>query len=137
MLRLATLLVILSVSSFVRAADCPTVSPVDLRGDQELELEIYFDDKLANSTPLQLYAGDTLRHSAFADHNGRVHFGLLPHGKYRIVIPRKGALDVVVLPQQSGLNGPLICWLLFPRSKYKWVGCKKVSGTPCPRSFWR
>jgi hypothetical protein len=81
---------------------------------------------------LQLYAGDKLVHSAIADQNGRVFLGLLPDGKYRVVIPRKGTLDVVVLRQRSGLNGPLMSWFLFPKSKYKWVEGKQVAGNPCP-----
>jgi hypothetical protein len=81
---------------------------------------------------LQLYAGDKLVHSAIADQNGRVRLGLLPDGKYRVVIPSKGTLDVVVLPRKSGINGPWISWFLFPKSKYKWVAGKKATGNPCP-----
>jgi len=71
-------------------------------------------------------------HFAIADKNGMVRLGLLPDGKYRVVVPSKGTLDVVVLPQMSGLNDPLIRWFLFPKSKYKWVAGKKVAGNPCP-----
>jgi hypothetical protein len=81
---------------------------------------------------LQLYAGDKLVHSAIADQNGRVRLGLLPDGKYRVVIPRKETLDVVVLPRKSGINGPLISWFFFPKSKSKWVAGKKVAGNRCP-----
>jgi hypothetical protein len=81
---------------------------------------------------LQVYAGEKLVHSAIADRNGRVRLGLLPDGKYRVVILHKGTLDVVVLPRVSGLNEPLISWYLFPKSKYKWVAGKKVAGNPCP-----
>jgi hypothetical protein len=95
-------------------------------------LQVFFDNTTAVATPLQLYAGDKLVHSAIADQNGRVRLGLLPDGRYRVVIPRKGTLDVVVLPQKSGLNGPLMSWFLFPKSKYKWVAGKKVAGNPCP-----
>jgi hypothetical protein len=82
--------------------------------------------------PLQLYAGDKLVHSAITDQNGTVFLGHLPDGRYRTVIPRKGTLDVVVLPQRNNLNGLLIMWFLFPKSKYKWVAGKKVAGNPCP-----
>jgi len=95
-------------------------------------LQVFFDNTPAAATPLQLYAGDKLVRSAIADQNGRVRLGVLPDGKYRVVIRHKGTLDVVVLPQASGLNGPLISWFLFPKSKYKWVAGKKVTGTPCP-----
>jgi hypothetical protein len=76
--------------------------------------------------------GDKLVHSAIAGQNGRVLFPLLPDGKYQVVIPREGTLDVAVLPQKSNINGPLISWFLFPKSKYKWVAGKKVAGNPCP-----
>ena len=81
---------------------------------------------------MRVYAGDKLVNSAIADQNGMVRLALLPDGKYRVVIPCKGTLEVVILPQRSGLNGPLISWFLFPKSKYKWVAGKKVAGKPCP-----
>lgn len=132
MLRLAALLIVLSICFIAWAGDCPPPSPINLHYDEALDLQVFFDNTPAVATPLQLYAGDKLVHSAIADQNGRVHFGLLPDGKYRVVIPHKGTLDVVVLPQKSGLNGPLISWFLFPKSKYKWVAGEKVAGNPCP-----
>ena len=53
------------------------------------------------ATPLHLYAGNKLVHSAIADQIGRVRMALLLDVKYRIVIPHKGTLDVVLLPQKS------------------------------------
>jgi hypothetical protein len=132
MLRLATLLIVLSVCFIAWAGDCPPPSPINLHSDEAFDLQVFFDNTPAVATPLQLSAGDKLVHSAIADQNGRVRLGLLPDGKYRVVIPRKGTLDVVVLPQKSGLNGPLISWFLFPKSKYKWVAGKKVAANPCP-----
>ena len=132
MRRLATLLIVLSTCSIAWAGDCPFQSPISLHRDEELDLQVFFDNTPAAATPLQLYAGDKLVHSAIADHNGGVRLGLLPDGKYRVVIPRKGMLDVVVLPQRSGLNGPLISWFLFPKSQHKWVAGKEVAGKPCP-----
>jgi hypothetical protein len=132
MRRLATLLIVLSVCSVAWAGDCPPPSPIHLHSDEDFDLQVYFDSTPAVATPLQLYAGDKLVHSAIADQNGSVHLGLLPDGKYRVVIPSKGTLDVVVLPQRSGLNGDLISWFLFPKSKYKWVAGNKVAGIPCP-----
>jgi hypothetical protein len=114
MLRLATLLIVLSVCFIAWAGDCPPPSPINLHSDEAFDLQVFFDNKHAIATPLQLYARDKLVHSAIADQNGRVRLGLLPDGKYRVVVPRKGTLDVVVLPQKSGLNGPLISWFLFP-----------------------
>jgi hypothetical protein len=120
-------------STFIAwAGDCPPPSPINLHSDEAFDLQVFFDNTPAVATPLQLYAGDKLVHSAIADQNGRVRLGLLTDGKYRVVIPRKGTLDVVILPQKSGLNGPLISWFLFPKSKYKWVAGKKVVGNPCP-----
>jgi hypothetical protein len=107
--------------------------PINLYSDEPFDLSIFFDNTPAVATPLQVYAGDKLMHSAIADQNGNVRLGLLPDGKYRVVIPRKGTLDVVVLQQKSGLNGPYISWFLFPKSKYKWVAGKKVAGKPCPK----
>jgi len=132
MLRFATLLIVLSVCHIAWSGDCPPPSPIKLHGDEAFDLQVFFDNTPAVATPLQLYAGDKLMHSAIADKNGMVRLGLLPDGKYRVVVPSKGALDVVVLPQMSGLNGPLISWFLFPKSKYKWVAGKKVAGNPCP-----
>jgi hypothetical protein len=132
MLRLATLLIVLSVCFIAWAGDCPAPLPINLHYDEALDLQLFFDNTPAVATPLQLYAGAKLVHSAIADQNGRVRLGLLPNGKYRVVIPGKGTLDVVILPQRSGLNGPLISWFLFPKSKYKWVAGKQVAGNPCP-----
>ena len=132
MLKLATLLIVLSVCFSAWAGDCPQPSPINLHSDEAVDLQVFFDDMPAVATSLQLYAGDKLLRSAVADQNGRVRLGLLRDGKYRVVIPRKGTLDVVVLPQKSGLNGPLINWFLFPKSTYKWVAGKRVEGNPCP-----
>jgi hypothetical protein len=132
MRRLATLLIVLSTCFIARAEDCPPWSPVSLHSNEAFDLQVFFDNTPAVATPLQLYAGDKLVHSAIADRNGRVRLGLLPGGKYRVVIPHKGTLEVVVLPQSSGLNGPVISWFLFPKSNYKWVAGKKVAGKPCP-----
>jgi len=129
---LATLLIVLSVCPIAWAGDCPPSSPISLHRDQDFDLQVFFDNTPAVATPLQLYAGDKLVHSAIADQNGRVRLGLLPDGKYRVVIPRKGTLDVVVLPRKSGINGPLISWSFFPKSKSKWVAGKKVAENPCP-----
>jgi hypothetical protein len=132
MRRLATLLIVLSVCFVAWAGDCPPQPPINLYSDEPFDLRISFDNTPAVATPLQLYAGDKLVHSAIADQNGEVRLGLLPDGKYRVVIPRKGTLDVVVLQQKSGHNSSLISWSLFPKSKYKWVAGKKVAGKPCP-----
>ena len=132
MLRLATLLIVLSGCVIAWAGGCPPTSPIDLRSDEAFDLHVFFDDRPAAATPLQLYTGDKLVHSAIADRNGGVRLGLLPEGKYRVVIPGKGTLEVVVLPQKSGLNGPLISWSLFPESKYHWVAGKRVAGKQCP-----
>jgi hypothetical protein len=132
MLRLAILLIVLSVCFIAWADDCPPRSPVNLHSDEAFDLQVFFDNTPAVATPLELYAGDKLAHSTIADQSGRVRWGLLPDGKYRVVIPRKGTLDVVVLPQKSGLNGPLMSWFLFPSSKYKWVAGEKVASHPCP-----
>jgi hypothetical protein len=132
MLRLATLLIVLSACFIAWAGDCPPPSPINLHSDEAFDLQVFFDNTPAVATPLRLYAGDKLVYSAIADQNGSVHLGLLPDGKYRVVIPDKGTLDVVVLQRKSGLNGPLISWFLFPKSKYKWVAGEKVAGNPCP-----
>jgi hypothetical protein len=132
MRRLATLLIVFSACLIAWAGHCPPSSPISLHSDQDFDLQVFFDNTPAVATPLQLYAGDKLVHSAIADQNGRVRLGLLPDGKYRVVIPSKGTLDVVVLPRKSGINGPWISWFLFPKSKYKWVAGKRVTGNPCP-----
>jgi hypothetical protein len=133
MRRLATLLIVLSLCFVAWAGDCPPTSgPINLYSDEPFDLSIFFDSTPAVATPLQVYAGDKLMHSAIADQHGNVRLGLLPDGKYRVVIPRKGTLDVVVLQQKSGHNGPYFRWFLFPKSKYKWVAGKKVAGEPCP-----
>ena len=132
--RLATLLIALSVCLVAWASDCPPTSGPDkpVHSDEPLDLSIFFDNTLAVATPFQLYAGDKLMHTEIPDQNGNVRLGLMPDGKYRVVIPRKGTLDVVVLQQKSGHNGPYFRWFLFPKSKYKWVAGKKVAGKPCP-----
>jgi hypothetical protein len=132
MRRLATLLIVLSTCFIAWAGDCPFQSPISLHSDEPFDLQVFFDNTPAVATPLQLYAGDKPMRSEIADQNGRVRLGILPAGKYRVVIPHKGTLDVVVLPQRSGINGPLISWFLFPRSQYKWVAGKEVAGKPCP-----
>ena len=134
MRRLATLLIVLSTCFVAWAGACPppSLTPISLLSNEAFDLQVFFDGTPAVATPLQLYARDKLVHSAIADQNGRVRLGVLPKGKYRVVIPQKGTLDVVVLPQSSGLNGPMISWFLFPKSTYKWVAGEKVPGKPCP-----
>src|SRR4051812_43627737 len=107
MLRVATLPIVLSACLAAWAGDCPPTSPIHLHRDEPLDVQVFFDNRLAVATPLRLYAGDKLVHSLITDQNGRVRLGLLPEGKYRAIIPRKGTLDVVILPQKSGLNGPM------------------------------
>ena len=121
MLRIATSLIILSVCSIAWTEYCPPSSPIHIYWDQSLDLQVFFDNRPSAATPVRLYAGDKLVHSAIADQSGSVSFVLLPDRKYRVVIPHNGTLDVVVSPQRSNLNGPLISWFLFPRSTYKWV----------------
>ena len=132
MRRLASLLIVLSVCTIAWAEYCPPSSPIHLYSDQSLDLQVFFDNRPAAAAPVRLYAADKLVHSAIADQSGRVSFVLLPDHKYRVVTPHNGALDVVVLPQRSNLNGPLISWFLFPTSTYKWVAGKKVTDNPCP-----
>lgn len=103
MLRLATLLIVLSVCFVAWAGDCPPPPSINLHSDDAFDLQVFFDNTPAVATPLQLYAGDKLVHSATADQNGRVRLGLLPDGKYRVVIPREGTLDVVVLRRRAAL----------------------------------
>ena len=130
MRRLATFLIVLS-ALIAWADDCSPLSPISLYSDQSFDVQVFFDNTAAASTPLQLYSEGKLVHSVIADHDGRVQLGLLPDGKYRVVISHKGKLDLLVLPRNSGINGPLISWFLFPKSKYKWVAGKKVAGSPC------
>jgi hypothetical protein len=132
MRRFTSLLIVLSVCSIAWADYCWPTSPIHLYWDQNLDLQIFFDNTPAAATPVRLYAGDKLVRSAIADRSGRVGFVLLPDRMYRVVIPHKGTLDVVVLPQKSNLNGPLISWYLFPETTYKWVAGKKVPGNQCP-----
>jgi len=132
MLRLVTLLLIVSGCVIAKADACPPSPPINLQSDEALDFQVFFDDRPAAATAVQLYAGDKLARSALTDRNGEVRFGLLPRGKYRVEIPGKGTLDVVVHPVKSGLNGPLITWYLFPKSKYHWVAGKRVAGKPCP-----
>ena len=114
------------------AGDCPPDSPISLYSDWKLDLEIFFDQSPAASTFLQVYSDDKVVHSLITNHDGRVALGPLPVGNYRVVIPRKGTLDIVVLPQKIGLYVEMISWYLFPKSKYKWVEGTKVAGKPCP-----
>ena len=53
---------------------------------------------------LQLYARDKMVRSAISDQNGRVRFDPLPSGEYRVVVPHKGTLDLVVLPFEVPLD---------------------------------
>ena len=103
-----------------------------LYSNQAFDLQVFLDDTPARGTSLQLYIGDKLVRAAIADRKGRFRLGLLPEGKYRVVLPRRGLLDMVVLPQKNGLNGPMYSWFLFPKSKYEWVAGKKVAGKQCP-----
>jgi hypothetical protein len=132
MRRIAALLIVLSTCLIAWAGDCPLPPPISLQSDEPFDLQVFFDNNPAVATPLQLYAGDKLVRSAITDQSGRVRLGVLPAGKYRVVILHKGTLDIAVLPQRSHLNGPLISWFLFPNSRYKWVAGKKVAGNPCP-----
>lgn len=123
---------VLSACLIAWSGDCPPKSPISLHSDHNLDLTIFFDNTPAASTPLQVYSDDKLVRSVLTDHDGRARFGLLSAGKYRVVVPSNETLDVVVLPQKSGINGPMVSWYLFPKSKYKWVEGKKVVGKPCP-----
>lgn len=95
-------------------------------------MRILFDNAPAGSTRVQLYSGDKLVHTVIADRDGTVRLDPLPKGNYRVAIPSRGTLDLIVLPRKSGLNGPEISWFLFPKSKFRWVEGKKVAGRPCP-----
>ncbi len=123
---------VLSACLIAWAGDCPPKSPISLHSDNKLELKIFFDNTPAASTALQLYSDDKFVRSVITDHDGRAVFGLLPVGKYQVAVPRKGTLDILVLPQKSGINSPEVSWYLFPKSKYKWVEGKKVAGETCP-----
>jgi hypothetical protein len=128
----AILLIVLSTCLIAWAGDCWPSAQISLYSDQLFDLRVFFDNAPAVATPLQLYTGDKLVRSAIADQSGGVHLGVLPVGKYRVVIPNKGTLAVAVRPERSNLNGPLISWYLFPNSRYKWVAGKRVAGKPCP-----
>ena len=132
MLRLATVLLLLSGCLFAQTSDCALASSISLYSDNPFDLQIFFDGTPAAAIPLRLYTGKKLMHTAVADREGRVRLGYLPVGEYQAVIPRKGTLRIVVRPQRSGLNGPLLSWFLFPESTYHWFAGKKVAGKPCP-----
>ncbi len=132
MLRLATLLIVTSLCFAAYAEDCRQTPPITLHRDEPLDISVFFDNKPADATTLQLYAGDKLVHAPSVNQHGRWLLGLLPVGKYRVVIPHRATLDIVILPQSSGLNGDMISWFLFPKSRYKWVEGKQVAGKPCP-----
>lgn len=123
---------ILSFTSLIASAqDCSLLS-VSLYSDQPFHLRVFFDNSPATSTNVQLFSGDRLVRPVTADHDGTVRLAPLRYGTYRVVIPRKGTLNLVVLSLKSGLNGPEVSWFLFPKSKFKWVAGQKVAGRPCP-----
>jgi hypothetical protein len=128
---LTAFLLFLSASLMACADDCPPES-ISLYPDQDFHVQVLFDTAPARSTEVQLYSGDELMRTIVADHDGAFRLDHLPEGKYRFVLPRKGNLDLLVLPGRSGLNGPWITWSLFPKSKFKWVAGKKVAGRACP-----
>ena len=132
MLRLASVLLLLSGCLFAQTSDCAQPSSISLYSDNPLDLQIFFDGKPAAASPLQLYTGKKLTRKTITDQDGRVRLGYLPTGKHRAVIPGKGTLEIVVRSQRSGLNGPLLSWFLFPEATYRWVDGKKVAGKPCP-----
>jgi hypothetical protein len=128
---LTAFLLFLSASLTACADDCPPES-MSLYTDQDFHVQILFDTAPARSTEVQLYSGEKIVRTIVADHDGAFRLDHLPDGKYRFVLPRKGTLDLLVLPGRSGLNGPWITWSLFPKSKFKWVAGKKVAGHSCP-----
>lgn len=120
------------LASIIAWADNCSIEPITLYSDQYLRMRIFFDNNPARSSGVQLYSGDKIVRSVIADQNGSFRLESIPEGQYRIVIPHKGALDVIVLSRKSGLPGPEITWHLFPKSKFKWVAGKKVAERPCP-----
>ena len=132
MLRLATLLIVLSACFAAWAEDCRHTPPISLHSDEPFDLQVFFDQEPAVGTPLRIYDGGKLVHSAVTDRSGRVRLGLLPAGKYSVIIARKGTLELSVLPLKSGLSGDMISWFLFPKSRYKWVAGQRIAGIPCP-----
>ena len=95
-------------------------------------MQVLFDLAPARSTKVQLYSGEKLVRTVTADHDGAFRLDHLPEGSYRLVLARRGNLELLVLPGRSGLNGPWITWSLFPKSKFKWIAGKKVAGRQCP-----
>lgn len=132
MLRLATVLLLLSGCLFAQISDCVQLSPISLYSDNPLDLQIFSTVRPAAASPFLLYTGRRLLHKAIADQDGRVRLGYLPTGKHRAVIPGKGIHEIAVLSQRSGLNGPLLSRFLFPEATYGWLDGKKVAGKPCP-----
>ncbi len=95
-----TIALTLAISPAAWEEGCPYTSPINLNRDEPFDLEVFFDNTLAVATSVQLYAGDKLVHSVKTDSSGRVRLGLLPHGNYRVVLPSKAMLYVVVLPSK-------------------------------------
>lgn len=126
---LAALLIVLPVCSAGWAAFCP---PIYLYSDNELSFAVYWDNAPARATTLQLYAGGKLIKSAATDQNGRVNFGRMPPGRYRIYMGQKGTLDIIVRSQWSNLNEPLIIWSLFSNTKDDPITRGKLPGNGCP-----
>lgn len=122
----------LFLASLIASAQDCSLQSVSLYSDQPFNLRVLFDNSPATSTNVQLYSEDRLVRTLTADHYGTVRLAPLHYGNHRVVIPRKGTLNLIVLPRKSGLNSPEISWFLFPKSKFRWVAGKKVAGRPCP-----
>jgi hypothetical protein len=61
MLRIATLLIVLSVCVIAWAGDCPPPSPISLHSDEVFDLQVFFDNTPAVATPV---AGISRRQAA-------------------------------------------------------------------------
>ena len=131
MRKIAILVLFVFVSLSAGADICAPLTAI-VYSDQGFQVRILFDDAPAKSVKVRLYSGEKVVHSFVTDHDGALRSDPIPEGTYQFVICGKGTFELIVRAEKSGLHGPFITWVLFPKSNFHWVEGKNVKGRACP-----
>src|SRR5579872_2654743 len=91
---------LLVVSSVAAEATLCSSEPLVLYRNQEFRLRLVLHDTPARAIEVKLYKSDRLQRRLQTDENGSTMFGLLPVGRYRVVVPGWGTLSLWVRPEQ-------------------------------------
>ena len=123
-MRVCLLLASLLTANFSFASACPTESLVLYR-NQEFHLTLMFYGRPAADVNVELTTNGKAALHKSTGAGGTVSFGILPAGRYHIVIRRWGTLNLLVRPEE-GSNGPWFTWFVLK------PGVRNPDGTQMP-----